>query len=449
MTHIHFIQNFLQVKDPNIEFQQDYVEGIKNQEEVVMLCAQLERRPNHCPACGHVNEGTADMIRYGYTTSDILLGSFNRQAVFVRLKKQRFSCKHCQSTTVSRTPLVDRHCFISNELKRLILTDLSETKAMSLIAKELSVSSHTVIRVLNAYGSKQFKQATHLPENLALDEFKSVKEVDGQMSCLLLDNDTHQIIDVLPDRTQTHLLKYFQHFSIEERQQVKTITIDMYAPYYQFLQTLFPFADIIIDRFHIVQLLTRELNKLRVQVMNKSRSTNRPLYNKYKRYWKLLLKHPSDLAWKNYRPHPLFKWLTNPQGIVDYLLDQDPTLRASYDCVHHLIRLLGQSNRTAFFDSLTYYKSKPLPKGIKKALRTLFKFKDGIKNSLYYSYSNGPIEGMNNKIKTIKRTGYGYGNFTHLSYRIQLSAAFRDKQKHLPQPPYQWRIDAANKYNIA
>lgn len=98
---------------------------------------------------------------------------------------------------------------------------------------------------------------------------------------------------------------------------------------------------------------------------------------------------------------------------------------------------------------LKAYKRKALPKNIKKALRTLLKYKDGIKNSLYYSYSNGSIEGMNNKIKNIKRSRYGYRNFIHLKFRIQLSASFRDKQKHLPNLPCQWMIDATNKYNVA
>ena len=39
-------------------------------------------------------------------------------------------------------------------------------------------------------------------------------------------------------------------------------------------------------------------------------------------------------------------------------------------------------------------------------------------NSLKYKYSNGPLEGLNNKIKVIKRVSYGYGNFDNFRLRI-------------------------------
>lgn len=45
----------------------------------------------------------------------------------------------------------------------------------------------------------------------------------------------------------------------------------MYLPYIELIRQLFPNASIIIDRFHIVQALNRELNRCRVQWMNQVR----------------------------------------------------------------------------------------------------------------------------------------------------------------------------------
>ncbi|EHJ07926.1 transposase, partial [Staphylococcus simiae CCM 7213 = CCUG 51256] len=56
-------------------------------------------------------------------------------------------------------------------------------------------------------------------------------------------------------------------FSLKDRQQVETVTIDMHEPYMTLIKKLFPNAKIIIDRFHIVQLLNRALNSIRVAVM--------------------------------------------------------------------------------------------------------------------------------------------------------------------------------------
>ncbi|SEQ47243.1 Transposase [Ignavigranum ruoffiae] len=89
---------------------------------------------------------------------------------------------------------------------------------MTLIAEHLNVSPHTVIRQLEKVGDNLHPQPTHLPEHLAVDEFKSVESVDAAMSCILMDNASHRIVDILEDRKQASLRQYFLGFSPEARQ---------------------------------------------------------------------------------------------------------------------------------------------------------------------------------------------------------------------------------------
>ena len=449
MTQFHFIQNLLQVKDPNIQFQNKSDEVMKNNRKAVLFYGNLDKFSDVCVSCGHVSETSQDMIRNGGFESDVHLGMFNRTPCYLRLRKQRYLCKHCRATTTAQTSLVGYACFISKDVKRIILSDLSEMKAMTLIAREFAVSTSTVLRCLKDYRSTQLQRPTTLPTHLAVDEFKSVKAVEGQMSGILMDNEKKQIFDILPDRKQRHLREYFLRFSREERYKVETITMDMYSPYYQFFQTLFPKSDIIIDRFHIVQHLLRELNKYRVTIMNGFRTTHRRVYNKFKRYWKLLLKNPSDLHWRHYQRFPLFDWLTHTQGIVDYLLDQSPAFKASYDCIQMFVMALRKGHQNRFFDLLRRFLKAPLPQNIKKGLRTLKKFEVGIRNSFIYTYTNGPLEGTNNKIKTLKRTGFGYRNFLNLKTRILLTTRYKEVKETLPDPPYQWMVEASERYNSA
>lgn len=56
---------------------------------------------------------------------------------------------------------------------------------------------------------------------------KSVKNVIGSMSCLLVDTRNHDLVDSLLDRTQSHLRAYYQHDSLKERQKIRTIRVDM------------------------------------------------------------------------------------------------------------------------------------------------------------------------------------------------------------------------------
>ena len=70
--------------------------------------------------------------------------------------------------------------------------------------------------------------------------------------------------------------------------------------------------------------------------MNQVRYKDRRLYNKLKRYWKLILKNRDELQSYNYKYYRLFDWLTHSQGIVDYLLQEVPTLKPEYETVHQL-----------------------------------------------------------------------------------------------------------------
>ena len=64
---------------------------------------------------------------------------------------------------------------------------------------------------------------------------------------------------------------------------------------FQFIKEMFSNAKIIIDPFHIVQALNRELNRTQVSVMNQHRYKDAKLYRKLKYYWKITLKNPNEL----------------------------------------------------------------------------------------------------------------------------------------------------------
>ena len=104
----------------------------------------------------------------------------------------------------------------------------------------------------------------------------------------------------------------------------------MYKPYYQFFQRLFPNAEIIIDRFHIIQLLIRSLNQSRIQLMNRIRYTRPTDYTKLKRLWKLLLKYRVELNFEDYRSHRLFEGLVTEKSMIEYILSIDPRFRLEY-----------------------------------------------------------------------------------------------------------------------
>ncbi|MDR5603539.1 transposase, partial [Staphylococcus coagulans] len=64
-------------------------------------------------------------------------------------------------------------------------------------------------------------------------------------------------------------------------------------------------------------------------------------------------------------------------------------------------------------------KTKDISQGLKRVIQTLIKYLPYISNTMRYPHlTNGPIEGINNKIKLIKRVSYGYRNFWNFRNRI-------------------------------
>ena len=131
------------------------------------------------------------------------------------------------------------------------------------------------------------------------DEFKSVKTADGAMSFHMCDCITSQTIDIVEDRRLYNLIRYFFYYNYKAKNLVKYIVIDTYSPYVSLIKKMFPNAQIVIDKFHLTQLVFRTFNKTRIMIMKKHKQH----YKKLKRYWKLLLKYHEDLdnsIWKRF-----------------------------------------------------------------------------------------------------------------------------------------------------
>ncbi len=107
--------------------------------------------------------------------------------------------------------------------------------------------------------------------------------------------------------------------------------------------------------------------------------------------------------------------------MLEYLLSISPQLAKAYRIVTRLKWALKNRRFRRFKEELNKAKQDTYPQQVRTALNTLEKYIKPIKNAFMYTLSNGPIEGINNKIKNIKRSGYGYRNFEHLKQRILIS----------------------------
>ena len=113
---------------------------------------------------------------------------------------------------------------------------------------------------------------------------------------------------------------------IEDRNKVKFIVIIMYSPYISLILKIFPNASIIIDKFHLNQLISKVFNKTRIMAIKR----NKKDYRKLKRYWKLLLKFRDKLNAFFWKKYTCFNDLTTEVDIVNYLINSDDELKDSH-----------------------------------------------------------------------------------------------------------------------
>ena len=189
------------------------------------------------------------MAKYDYPkTSKIPYLETAGYPLLIRLRKRRFKCKECGKMAVA----------VNQKIAQLLI----ENQAMTHIAHRLSISTSSVIRKLN-----EFKFETDwntLPEVMSWDEYAFKK---GKMSFIAQDFNSLKVITILDGRTQATIRNHFLRYPRKVRNQVKVITMDMYSPYYQLAKKLFPHAQIVLDRFHIVQHLSRSMNRVRIQIV--------------------------------------------------------------------------------------------------------------------------------------------------------------------------------------
>ncbi len=110
---------------------------------------------------------------------------------------------------------------------------------------------------------------------------------------------------------------------------VKTVTMDLNCYYPLVARELFPSAQIVIDRFYIVQMLTKSFNSLRVQIMKQFKKQSRE-YKLLKSPWKLyLIKYDKFNKTTPYSDWHFKDYLTQEHVVLDGL-DCNKTLENTY-----------------------------------------------------------------------------------------------------------------------
>ncbi len=121
----------------------------------------------------------------------------------------------------------------------------------------------------------------------------------------------------------------------------------MFSPYYNLAKQLFPNAKIVLDRFHIVQHLSRAISRVRVQIMNQFERKSHE-YKAIKRYWKLIQQDSRKLSDKRFY-RPTFRMHLTNKEILDKLLSYSEDLKHHYNLYQLLLFHFQNKEADKFF----------------------------------------------------------------------------------------------------
>ena len=413
MEQLNFITNILGIKDNNIIIL-DYLDAGTHKE----IIAKLDYPAPKCLDC------QGQMAKYDFQKeSKIPYLECAGYKILIRLRKRRFRCKDCGKIAVSETSLVKKNHQIATIVKQKITQKLIEKLPMTIIAESLYVSTSTVIRQLHKFKFKT--DLNYLPEHMSWDEYSFKK---GKMSFIAQDYDTRKIVAILDGRTQATIRNHFLRYSRQVRSRVKVITMDMFSPYYDIARKLFPNAKIVLDRFHIVQHLSRAMNRVRIQIMNQFDRRSHE-YKALKRYWKLIQQDSRKLSDKRFYRPTFRSHLTNKE-VLEKLLSYSQELRQHYN-LYQLLLFHFQEKQTDHFFSLIDETISSVNPIFQTVFKTFLKDKDKIMNALELPYSNAKLEATNNLIKVIKRNAFGFRNFDNFKTRILIALNIKKERTNL------------------
>ena len=356
----------------------------------------LDTKPKShiCPVCGN---STTKIHDYRWQTIKDL--PFQLKNCYLVLHKRRYVCS-CGKKFYESYEFFPRYLHRTKRLTWKIADLLRETTSLKSVAKTSNVSVTTVCRILDSihYSCPALKEA------ISIDEFKG-NACTGKYQCILVNPKNHSVMDILPDRTQSHLTSYFREIDRAQRLRVKYFVCDMWQPYVDLAHTFFPNAKVCIDKYHFIRQVTWAMENVRKRLQKTMTATMRKYY---KRSHKLLLTRYHKLKEENKKACDLMLLYNDDLRLAHWLKER------FYDLCQDT---KYSRQRKDFYDWIKIAESSGL-KEFEKCANTYRHWSKEILNAFKYGITNGTTEGFNNKIKVLKRTSYGIRNFERFRTRI-------------------------------
>jgi transposase len=309
---------------------------------------------------------------------------------FLQVEYRRVWCPRCHRARVEQLSLADPSQRVTHRLARFIY-DLCQVMTVQDVARHLDLDPKTVKAVDQHFLQQEFGPTNYEGLSiLAIDEIALKKGQQGYMT-VVLDYLTGRVVWMGEGHNQETLDAFFAGMSDEHKQTIEAVALDMWEPFINRVQHHCPQAKIVFDLFHLVKAFGEVIDEVRREEVRKAATQPEGQTLKGSRY--LLLKNR-----RNLKPHQRVRWrdllAVNRRISAVYLLKDQLKM------IYHYRRRGWAKKALDHWCDMAAEVDHP---DMRRFIGRLRYFEYGILNHCDYPIGTSPLEGVNNKIKVIKR----------------------------------------------
>lgn len=352
-----------------------------------------------CPVCQ-----SKDVVRRGTVERKLCGPPIGLRTTRLLVTAPRVQCRTCPGVkTVSLPGVVP----LKNHTKSFVrlVVDLRKVMTIVDVALYLGVSQGMIRDIDKTYLNRRFAKPklSHL-KTLAIDEI-SVRKNHKYLT-IVMDQVSGAVVFVGDGKGEKALKPFWKRLR-GSGAKIKAVATDMSSAYYKAVRENLPMATHVFDRFHIVKLMNDKLTTLRRQLHAEAEKMDRAVLKGTR--W-LLLKHPDNLE-ENRNEHQR----------LQAALDLNQSLAVGYYLKEDLRQIWEQNGKRQAGKFLTDWCRRARASGIRvmqTMAKTMQQHRKGILAWYNHPISTGPLEGLNNKIKTLKRQAYGFRDLQYFKLKI-------------------------------
>ena len=352
-----------------------------------------------CPRCGR-----RDVIRRGQAPRRFRALPIGNKRVWIDLPVQRVECRRCGVVQQVKVAFASGRRSYTTSFERYAV-ELCRVTTIQDVADHLGVSWDVVKDIHKRYlhhhfGRPKLRGLTHI----AIDEICVGR---GQRYLtIVLNLQTGAVVFVGQGKGKEALEPFWKRLG-RHKASIQAVAIDMSPAYLSAVLEHLRHACVVFDRFHVIKLYNEKLSLLRRQVQNGAEAMAKKVLKGTR--W-LLLKNPDHLDPEK-----------NEVARLEEALRLNQPLATAYYLKEDLRQFWEQPDKATAERFVDDWMGRAEASGItllKKFARTLRLYRFGLVAWYDQPISTGPLEGTNNKIKTLQRRAYGYRDQDYFTLRI-------------------------------